>query len=60
MISITYYFNPNASCSVDDISKIDLSEFMILSNEFETISFTFYITDVVRQKDEMFKIFYFQ
>ena len=47
--------NPNYSCNPDAIGKIAFSEFMDLPNQFETINFTFHMTDVVRQKDEQFK-----
>ena len=41
--------------SADAIGTIAFSEFMNPSNQFRTINFTFYMTDVVRQKDEQFK-----
>ena len=47
--------NPNSSCSTDGIRKTAFYEFMNPPNQFETVNFTFYMTDSIRQKDGTFK-----
>ena len=52
---ITDDSNPNEPCSVDDFEIIAFSEFMDPPNQLKTITFTFHMTNVVRQKDEEFE-----
>ena len=53
--SIADESNPNSLCSSGATGKIVFPEFMDPPNQFETINFTFRMTDVVRQKDDQFK-----
>ena len=52
---ITDDSNPNFSCSSDAIGKISFSELIDPSNQLKTVNFIFYMTDVVRQKDEQYE-----
>ena len=55
MKSIADDFNLKTSCSTDSICKISLSEFINPPNELETVNFTFHLTNIVRQRVEVFK-----
>ena len=55
MKSIANDSNFNYSCSANTIRKIAFFEFMDRHKHLKTITFTFHMTDVVRQKDEQFK-----
>ena len=58
MKSIADDYNTKYPCSADPIGTIAFSEFMDPPKQSETVNFTFYTTDDVRQKDKEFKTFY--
>ena len=55
MISMANDFDPNTLCSADGIRKISFFEYINPPNEYEIVTFTFHMTNVVKQKDGIFK-----